>query len=236
MGTAYKSGATDCKSRKTKQEDMRVQLMSQWIRKWIANHDGRQKTPEEKIQQSGHSIWMVFCVGQRGTFSSETCQQQEHPTGEGRWLRLLCRSRSSQGANMKVLCTLPCPSCATVRPDSCMPHSPSFTWTERSLDFSLWYPRLFSLFQFEDHLWLGNLIPCSWVNTQDLVVCASGQRPLLQVSTSPWSSGTLKGKKRCNLRSHATKWPTSGSAKERTLPKEQAQGTIKLSPKEKKKL
>lgn len=163
-------------------------------------------------------------------------RRRETEVSSRRWLCLLCRSRSSQGANMKVLPALPRPSYATECTDSCMPHSPSFTWTERSLDFSLWYPWLFSLFQFEDHLWLGNLIPCSWVNTQDLVVCASGQRPLLQVSTSPWSSGTLKGKKRCNLRSHAIKWPTSGSAKERTLPKEQAQGTIKLSPKEKKKL
>lgn len=69
-------------------------------------------------------------------------------------------------------------SCATVCSDSYMLESHLFTWTERSLDFSLGYPWLFSLLQFEDHFWLGDLISCSWVNTQDLVVCASGQRTL----------------------------------------------------------
>lgn len=84
-GYFYKSGATDRKSSKTKQEDMGVQLMSEWVRKGIANHDGRLRTAEEKIQRQDHSIGeMVFCVGQRGTFSSKTCQQQEHPIAEGR--------------------------------------------------------------------------------------------------------------------------------------------------------
>lgn len=46
-------------------------------------------------------------------------------------------------------------------------------------------------------------------------VCASRQRSLLQVRSSPWSSWTLKEKKTGNLRYYAIKRPTPSSAKER---------------------
>ena len=54
-------------------------------------------------------------------------------------------------------------------------------------------------------------------------LCKLTKNPL-QVRTRTWSSVTMKGKKRCNLRSHAIKWPISGSY----LPKKQAQKPINL--------
>lgn len=111
----------------------------------------------------------------KGTFPSKTYQQQEQPAGEGRhqrchpeMLSLFCKSRSSQAAIRRCLPSL---GCATVCTDYYMLDSHSVTWTERPLDFSLCYPWLFTLLQFEDHFWLGNLISCSWVNTQFGCLC-----------------------------------------------------------------
>lgn len=50
-------------------------------------------------------------------------------------------------------------------------------------------------------------------------LCKWTKNPL-QLSTRPWSSGALKGKKRCNLKSHAIKGPTPILQKKDLLPKE----------------
>lgn len=127
-------------------------------------------------------------------------------------------------------------SYATTGTDSYVPDPHSFTWTDRSLDFALWQPWLFSLLQFEDHLWLGNLITCSWVKTEDWFVCAMDKEASYKSVVVLDPHERWRKRKWATWGNYATKWPTPSSAKERPFTWRAGSETHKAGPKKMNKL